>query len=67
MKKERHETVGPFAALINVLVKTLHIWDRQGTFQARRTPTNYRYDTDEDDENDQKGEKHDAALYKDQA
>lgn len=67
MKKERHYTVGQFAALLDVHVKTLQLWDRQGTFKARRTPTNRRYYTDEDYENYKKGGNRDAALHQDQA
>jgi hypothetical protein len=52
--------------LDNVPVKALQIGDRQGTLKARRIPNNRWYDTDEVDENDQKGGKHDAALHKDQ-
>ncbi|GAC1344773.1 MAG: hypothetical protein NVSMB27_06150 [Ktedonobacteraceae bacterium] len=29
-------------------MKTLQKWDREGTFTARRTPTNRRYYTDDD-------------------
>lgn len=34
-----------FAELLNVSVKTLQRWDREGIFQAKRTPTNRRYYT----------------------
>jgi DNA-binding transcriptional MerR regulator len=65
MKKERHYTVGQFAAMIDVHVKTLQLWDRQGTFKARRTPTDRRYYTDEDYENYRKGVRNDAIKRKD--
>jgi len=34
-----------FAEMINVSVKTLQRWDREGILIARRTPTNRRYYT----------------------
>lgn len=39
--------VGEFAKLINVTVKTLQNWDKQGTLKAYRTPTNQRFYTEE--------------------
>lgn len=39
--------VGEFAKLLNVTVKTLQNWDKQGTLKAYRTPTNQRFYTDE--------------------
>lgn len=39
--------VGEFAKLLNVTVKTLQNWDKQGTFKAYRTPTNQRFYTEE--------------------
>lgn len=35
--------VGQFAKLVNVTVKTLQNWDKQGTLKAYRTPTNQRF------------------------
>ena len=32
-----------FAELLNVSVKTLQRWDREGILKAKRTPTNRRY------------------------
>ena len=34
-----------FAELLNVSVKTLQRWDREGILKAKRTPTNRRYNT----------------------
>jgi len=34
-----------FAELLNVSVKTLQRWDRDGTLNAKRTPTDRRYYT----------------------
>lgn len=34
-----------FAELLNVSVKTLQRWDREGILIAKRTPTNRRYYT----------------------
>ena len=39
--------VGQFAKLLNVTVKTLQNWDKQGTLKAYRTPTNQRFYTEE--------------------
>ena len=39
--------VGEFAKLLNVTVKTLQNWDKQGTLEAYRTPTNQRFYTEE--------------------
>ena len=39
--------VGEFAKLLNVTVKTLQNWDKQGTLKAYRTPTNQRFYTEE--------------------
>ena len=39
--------VGQFAKLLNVTVKTLQNWDKQGTLKAYRTPTNKRFYTEE--------------------
>lgn len=36
-----------FAARLGVSVKTLRRWDREGVLQAKRTPTNRRYYTEE--------------------
>lgn len=36
-----------FAELLNVSVKTLQRWDREGILIAKRTPTNRRYYTEE--------------------
>ena len=44
MKKYK---VGEFAKLLNVTVKTLQNWDKQGTLTAYRTPTNQRFYTEE--------------------
>lgn len=44
MKRYR---VGQFAKLLNVTVKTLQNWDKQGTLKAYRTPTNQRFYTEE--------------------
>ena len=44
MKKYK---VGEFAKLLNVTVKTLQNWDKQGTLKAHRTPTNQRFYTEE--------------------
>ena len=41
-------TVGEFAKLIGVSVKTLQRWDRDGVLIAHRTLTNRRYYTDAD-------------------
>ena len=35
-----------FAELLNVSVKTLQRWDRDGTLNAKRTPTDRRYYND---------------------
>ena len=32
-----------FAELLNVSVKTLHRWDREGILVAKRSPTDRRY------------------------
>ena len=37
-----------FAKIIGVSVKTLQRWDNQGKLPAKRTPSNYRYYTDDD-------------------
>jgi len=37
-----------FAKLVGVSVKTLQRWDNHGKLPAKRTPSNYRYYTDED-------------------
>ncbi|MDJ0618890.1 MAG: IS607 family transposase [Calothrix sp. MO_192.B10] len=37
-----------FAKIVGVSVKTLQRWDIQGKLPAKRTPSNYRYYTDED-------------------
>ncbi len=42
---EKNYTVSQFAKLLNVSVKTLQRWDREGILVARRTPTNRRYYT----------------------
>ena len=39
--------VGEFAKLLNVTVKTLQNWDKQGALKAYRTPTNQRFYTEE--------------------
>ena len=39
--------IGEFAKLLNVTVKTLQNWDKQGTLKAYRTPTNQRFYTEE--------------------
>ena len=39
--------VGEFAKVLNVTVKTLQNWDKQGTLKAYRTPTNQRFYTEE--------------------
>ena len=39
--------VGEFAKLLNVTVKTLQNWDKQGTLKAYRSPTNQRFYTEE--------------------
>ena len=39
--------VGEFAKLLNITVKTLQNWDKQGTLKAYRTPTNQRFYTEE--------------------
>lgn len=39
--------VGEFAKLLNVTVKTLQNWDKQGSLKAYRTPTNQRFYTEE--------------------
>ena len=39
--------VGQFAKLLNVTVKTLQNWDKQGILKAYRTPTNQRFYTEE--------------------
>ena len=44
MKKYK---VGEFAKLLNVTVKTLQNWDKQGTLKAYRTPTNQRFYTEQ--------------------
>ena len=44
MKKYK---VGQFAKLLNVTVKTLQNWDKQGTLKAYRSPTNQRFYTEE--------------------
>ena len=44
MKKYK---VGQFAKLLDVTVKTLQNWDKQGTLKAYRTPTNQRFYTEE--------------------
>ena len=44
MKKYK---VGEFAKLLNITVKTLQNWDKQGTLKAYRTPTNQRFYTEE--------------------
>ena len=36
-----------FAELLNVSVKTLQIWDREGILTAKRTPTDRRFYTEE--------------------
>ena len=38
--------VGEFAKLLNITVKTLQNWDKQGTLKAYRTPTNQRFYTE---------------------
>jgi DNA-binding transcriptional MerR regulator len=40
--------IGEFSELINIPVKTLQTWDKNGVFKAKRTFTNRRYYTDED-------------------
>lgn len=35
------------AKILNVHIKTLQRWDREGIFKAKRTPTNRRYYTNE--------------------
>ena len=37
-----------FAKIVGVSVKTLQRWDNHGKLPAKRTPSNYRYYTDED-------------------
>lgn len=37
-----------FAKIVGVSVKTLQRWDAQGKLPAKRTPSNYRYYTDDD-------------------
>ena len=39
--------IGQFAKLLNVTVKTLQNWDKQGALKAYRTPTNQRFYTEE--------------------
>ena len=39
--------VGQFVKLLNVIVKTLQNWDKQGTLKAYRTPANQRFYTEE--------------------
>ena len=41
-------SVGEFAKLVGVSVKTLQRWDRDGSFAARHTPGGHRYYTAED-------------------
>jgi len=36
-----------FAELLNVSVKTLQRWDREGILRAKRTPTDRRFYTEE--------------------
>lgn len=56
--------VGEFAKFLNVTVKTLQNWDKQGTLKAYRTPTNQRFYTEEqlnqvlNFSNDNQGEKY---------
>lgn len=40
-------SIGEFAMLIGVSVKTLQRWDRYGKLKANRHPSNRRYYTDE--------------------
>jgi putative resolvase len=64
---EQLYTVTQFAKLLGVTVKTLQRWDREGTFKARRTPTNRRYYTHDDYLAYLKGEKKtDATLQENQ-
>lgn len=37
-----------FAERLGVSVKTLHRWDESGKLQAKRTPSNHRYYTEDD-------------------
>lgn len=39
--------IGEFADLLNITVKTLQNWDKQGILKAHRSPTNQRYYTEE--------------------
>ena len=39
--------IGQFAKLLNVIVKTLQNWDKQGTLKDYRTPANQRFYTEE--------------------
>jgi hypothetical protein len=65
---EQLYTVTKFAKLLGVTVKTLQRWDREGTFKARRTPTNRRYYTHDDYLAYLKGEKKtDATVQENQA
>ena len=60
--------VGEFAKLLNVTVKTLQNWDKQGTLKAYRTPTNQRFYTEEqlnqvlNFSNDNQGEKYGSKI-----
>ena len=40
-------TTGQFAKLIGKHPNTLRNWDKKGVLKARRTPTGYRYYTDQ--------------------
>jgi len=37
--------IGEAAKILNVSVKTLQRWDKQGLLVAKRTPTNHRFYT----------------------
>lgn len=45
MKRVTNYKPKEFAELLNVSVKTLQRWDREGILKAKRTPTDRRYYT----------------------
>ena len=46
-KNMKQYRIGEFASLLNVTVKTLQNWDKQGILKAHRSPTNQRYYTED--------------------
>lgn len=48
MTGKRIYKIGEFAAIVNLSISTLGVWDREGKLVPKRTVTGHRYYTDAD-------------------